>query len=191
MGRAGLDRGAVLNAAGKIADERGLSTLTMASLAAELKIRPPSLYSHFEHLGDIEDGLTLAGLEGLLKVSLEAAAGLSGDEAFNALAHAHRNYAKSRPGLYAATLRHAEDRAPEIRAAAGAYLKLVLAVLRGFRLDDENALHAARCIHCALRGFVTLELNGGMGMDFSIDESFAKMLRILKEGIKRGLNSSN
>jgi AcrR family transcriptional regulator len=184
MARAGLDREAVLATAGRIADQCGLSTLTMASLATELKIRPPSLYSHFESLGEIEDGLTLLGLQGLLTVSLEAVAGLSGSDAFDALARAHRDYAKAHPGLYAATLRHAEDRSPEIRRVAGAYLKLVLAVLRGFKLEGDNALHAARCIHSALRGFVTLELNGGMGLAISIEESFEMMLVVLKEGFK-------
>ncbi len=184
MARAGLDREAVLEAAGQIADQHGLSTLTMARLAAEWKIRPPSLYSHFDNLVAIEDGLTPLGLERLLKVSLEAAAGLSGGEAFDALAHAHKDYAKAHPGLYPATLRHAEDRSPEIRKVAGAYLKLVLAVLRGFRLDGESALQAARCIHSALRGFVTLELKGGMGLEIPIEESFELMLRFLKGGLK-------
>lgn len=184
MARAGLDRQAVLEVAGRIADQRGLSTLSMASLAAELKIRSPSLYNHFESLVEIEDGLTLLGLQGLLSASLEAAAGLSGTAAFDALARAHRDYARAHPGLYAATLRHAEDRSPEIRNVAGAYLKLVLAVLKGFKLEGESALHTARCIHSALRGFVTLELNGGMGLAISIEESFEMMLVILKRGVR-------
>ncbi len=185
MARGRLDRESVLKTAGRIADKKGLSNLTMASLAAELKIRTPSLYSHFDKLIAIEDGLTLLGLEGLLQVSLEAAAGLSGEDAFDALARAHRDFAKAHPGLYAATLRHAEDRIPEIREVAGSYLKLVLAVLRGFQLDGESALHVARCIHSALRGFVTLELNDGMGLAIPVDDSFEMMLTLLKAGISK------
>jgi AcrR family transcriptional regulator len=185
MARGRLDRESVLKTAARIADKKGLSNLTMASLAAELKIRTPSLYSHFDKLIAIEDGLTLLGLEGLLQVSLEAAAGLSGEDAFDALARAHRDFAKAHPGLYAATLRHAEDRIPEIRAVAGSYLKLVLAVLRGFQLDGDSALHAARCIHSALRGFVSLELNDGMGLAIPVDDSFEMMLTLLKAGISK------
>jgi AcrR family transcriptional regulator len=183
MARAGLDREAVLRAAVRIVDRRGFAGLTMAGLAAELNVRPPSLYSHYDSLADIEDALTLLGLEGLLAAARDAAVGLSGGAAIDALARSHRRFGREHPGLYAATLRHAEDRQPAIRSAASAYLDLVLAVLRGFHLDGDIALHVARGLHAALRGFVALETGGGIGLSIDVDESFEILLEVLKAGI--------
>ena len=183
MPRIGLDREAVLGAAARIADQHGLVGLTMVGLAAELKIKPPSLYSHFDGLTAVEDGLTLRGIDGLLATSREAAMGLSGWAAINALAKAHRRFALDHPGLYAAMLRHAEDRSPAIQAAATAYLQLVLSGLREFSLDGDTGLHVARSLHAALRGFVTLELNNGFGLKIEIEESFEVLMDIFKAGI--------
>ena len=151
----------------------------MAGLAAELKIKPPSLYSHFDGLTAVEDGLTLRGLDGLLTTSREAAMGLSGWAAIEALAKAHRGFAVADPGLYAALLRHAEDRSPAIRAPATTYLQLVTSALREFNLDGETCLQVARMFHAALRGFVTLELNNGFGLKIEVEKSFEMLLGIL------------
>ena len=183
MPRVGLDREAVLEAAARIADRHGLAGLTMAALAAELKIKPPSLYSHFDGLPAVEDGLTLRGLDGLLATSREVAMGLSGWAAIEALAKAHRRFALAHPGLYAALLRHAEDRSPAIRTAATAYLQVVLSALREYNLDRETCLHVARVLHAALRGFVTLELNNGFGLPIEVEKSFEVLLGILKTGM--------
>ncbi|MDR3635541.1 MAG: TetR/AcrR family transcriptional regulator [Isosphaeraceae bacterium] len=183
MPRAGLDRDAVLTAAIAIADRHGVSGLTMSGLAEALNVRPPSLYSHFDGLASIEDALTLRGLEGLLAAAHEAIAGLAGEAALEALARSHRNYALAHPGLYSATLRHPEDRSPEIRSAGTAYLHVVLAILKGYGLHGEPALHATRCLHAALRGFVTLELNRGLGLNISVEESFETLLKVLEAGI--------
>jgi AcrR family transcriptional regulator len=183
MARAGLDSESILETAANMVDRHGLTSLTITGLAAELKIRPPSLYSHFDGLAAIEDGLTLMGLKGLLDASLEATAGVSVGDALEALARAHRAYAKAHPGVYAATLRHAEDRTPEIRAAGAAYLKLVLTVLQGFGLVGDPALHAARCLHGSMRGFIMLEQNGGMGLAIGVEDSFEMLLRLMRNGL--------
>ena len=64
--KAGIDHQAVVATATRIADERGLDALTLATVAAELGIRSPSLYAHVEGL----DGLTrLLALEGARRMA--------------------------------------------------------------------------------------------------------------------------
>ena len=58
------------------------------------------------------------------------------------------------------------------------------ALLGGYGLDDEDAIHAIRAVRCALHGFVTLEAAGGFGMPASVDESFARMVDMLDAGLQ-------
>jgi AcrR family transcriptional regulator len=56
-GRAPLSRERVLGCAVAIADEKGLTALTMRSLAQELGVKPMSLYHHVANKDEILDGI--------------------------------------------------------------------------------------------------------------------------------------
>ncbi|PYE50411.1 TetR/AcrR family transcriptional regulator [Deinococcus yavapaiensis] len=183
MPRAGLDSTRVLDAAARIADAEGLAALTVARLAAELKVKPPSLYNHVESLDALRDGLTRRGFRELLDVSRDAAAGRSGYDALNALAYAQRAYAKQHPGLYAAMELPVAQQSENAKRLGGTYVNLILAVLRGYGLEGEEALHHVRVLRAALRGFISLELGGGFGLPLGIDESFDLLLRVLHLGL--------
>jgi hypothetical protein len=61
---------------------------------------------------------------------------------------------------------------------------VVLAVLRGYGLEGDDAIHATRVIRSALHGFVLLEAEGGFGLELSVDESFARMVAALDKGLE-------
>ena len=185
MPRKGLDREQVLDAAANLADREGLSSLTLARLAAELKIKPPSLYNHIESLEQLQDGLTERGLKDLLNMTRDSVAGRSGREALIGLAHAHRTYASKHPGLYAATQLPVKRLGPASASVAESYLNVVLSALRGYGLEGEAALHHVRILRSALRGFIDLELGGGFGMPLHIDQTFEMMLDTLDAGLSR------
>lgn len=184
MARAGLDRATVIDAAARVADRAGLPLVTFSGLAAELGVKPPSLYNHVASLDDLIDGVSLRGLQELADRSKDAATGRSGRDALEAIAQAHRAYAKAHPGVYAATLRSVERRNSELQAAGQALLDVLLAVLRGYHLVGNTALHSARCLHAAIRGFLALELGGGFGMPLDVDESFRRLVEMLDAGLK-------
>lgn len=183
MPRAGLDPTRVLDAAARIADAEGLAALTIARLASDLKVKPPSLYNHVESLDVLRDQLTRRGFQELLDVSRDAAAGRSGQDALDALAHAQRTYAKAHPGLYAAMELPVAQQSEDSHRLGGAYVNLILAVLRGYGHEGEAALHHVRVLRAALRGFISLELGGGFGLPLGIDESFDLLLRTLHLGL--------
>ena len=62
---AGINKDAVIRAAQKIADTKGWTALTLAALAAKLRIRSPSLYNHVGGLEDLRRELKLLGLREL------------------------------------------------------------------------------------------------------------------------------
>jgi len=184
--RQGLDTERVLDAAVELADE-GLEQLSFARLAERLDVRPPSLYNHIDGRAELMRLLTLRGLEELCEAIATAAAGLSGEDALRATAHAYRAYARSHPGVYEATLAAAVEPDPELRETAERLLGLLRAILRGWELEGDEAIDAIRTIRSALHGFVALERAGGFAMARDVDASFDVLIDTLAAGIGRGV----
>ncbi len=182
MPRAGLSAATVVAAAGALADESGLDALTLAALAARLGVRPPSLYAHVGGLGDLRARLAARGAAELADELQLAAAGRAGSDALAALAHAYRGYALAHPGAYDA-LQRDPARTAEGAAAAERLVGVVLAVLAGYGLEGDAALHATRAIRSALHGFVLLEAQGGFGMPVDLEQSFAALVAVLDRGL--------
>jgi len=184
MPRAGLSTAAVVAAAADIADAEGLDRLTLARVAAAAGVRTPSLYNHVESLDDVRRRVALLALRDLADALRDAAVGRAGDDALAAMADAYRAYARRHPGRYAATQRAPAEGDEEMRTAAAGAVDVVLAILRGYGLEGDDAIHAARAVRSALHGFVTLETGGGFGIPVDLDESYARMVRALARGLR-------
>jgi len=178
MPRVGLDAEAVVRSAAELADRDGLRAVTLARLAQELGVRPPSLYAHVNGLADLRRRVGALGAGELAAVLGSAAAGRSGRDALEAVARAYRSYAREHPGRYAAL--QPAGLGPEAQAV----VDVVVAVLRGYNLEAEEAIHGVRVIRAALRGFAPLEAEGGFGLPLSVDESFDKLVGVLHEGLE-------
>jgi AcrR family transcriptional regulator len=187
MPRAGLSPTAVVDAAAALADAEGLDALTLARIAASVGVRTPSLYNHVASLEDVRRRLALRGLEELGAAMRDAAVGRARDDALIAMAHAYRDYATRHPGRYAATQRAPAEEDPDLVAAAARAVEVLLAILRGYGLEGDDAIHAARAVRSALHGFVALETGGGFGLPVALDTSFDRMVA----AVARGLRSSD
>ena len=184
MARQGLDRARVVETAARLADAEGLAALTLARVAADLGVRTPSLYNHVGGLDDVRRGVALTALRELGDALRDAAVGRAGDDALTALAHAYRAYARDHPGRYAATQRAPAAADAELAAAGARAVDALLAVLRGYGLEGDAAIHAARAVRSALHGFVSLEAGGGFGIPVDLDESYDRMVRALARGLR-------
>jgi AcrR family transcriptional regulator len=184
--RAGLTPAAVVDAAAALADAEGLEALTLARLAAAVGVRTPSLYNHVASLEDVRRRLALRAIAELGDAMRGAAVGRARDDALVAMAHAYRDYATRHPGCYAAAQRApAGDDAELTEASAGA-VEVLLAILRGYGLEGDDAIHAARAVRSALHGFVALETGGGFGLPVALDTSFDRMVAALARGLSGG-----
>jgi AcrR family transcriptional regulator len=181
MPRAGLDADAVVAAAAALADADGLHQLTLARLAGALGIRTPSLYAHINGLDDLRARLGARGASELAAALQLAAAGRAGRDALRAIALAYREYAHAHPGTYAAMQIPSDSE--EFEAAGAAVVGTILAVLRGYALEGESAIHAVRAIRSALHGFVSLEREGGFGLPINIDDSYDNLVNMLDDGL--------
>jgi AcrR family transcriptional regulator len=192
MPRAGLSPAAVVAAAAGLADAQGLDAVTLAAVAGALGVRTPSLYNHVGGLDDVRRGIALTAVRELGDALRDAAVGRAGDDALTAQARAYRAYAREHPGRYAATQRAPAGDDPTLAAAGARAVDALLAVLRGYGLDGDDAIHAARAVRSALHGFVALEAGGGFGIPVDLDESFDRMVAALARGLRdrRGATSS-
>jgi AcrR family transcriptional regulator len=152
-------------------------------VAAELRVRPPSLYNHVSGLDGLRRDLALRGVSELGERIRDAAVGRAGADALTALAGAYRAYARERPGLYRALQRAPDAGDSELAAAAVRLLQPVLAVLAGFGLEGDAAIHAARSLRSAMHGFVELERLGGFGLDVDLDASYDWMIATFSAGM--------
>jgi AcrR family transcriptional regulator len=182
MPRRGLDPDRVVDAAAGIADAEGLEAVTLARVAADLGVRAPSLYNHVDGRDALVRAIALRGVRELAAALREAAVGRSGPEALAAGARAYRAYAQAHPGRYAATVTAPSPDDPEHRAAAAETVDVVLAILRGWQLEGDDAIHAARAFRSAIHGFVVLEAGGGFGIPVDLDVSFDRLVAALAAG---------
>ena len=173
-------------AAASLADAEGLQELTLARLAERLGVRSPSLYAHVGGLDDLRTRLATRGARELTAALQAAAAGRARTDALEAVADAYRAYAHAHPGAYAAIQRApaaGSEPDPEYAAAAAELVGVLVAVLRGYGLRDDDAIHAVRMLRAALHGFVSLEREGGFAIPIDVDESYRRLVQMLDHGL--------
>jgi AcrR family transcriptional regulator len=182
--RAGLDTKAVVAAGADLADEVGLSGLTMGLLADRLGVRPPSLYKHVASLHELRHGISVQAKREFAHQLARESVGRSGPDAVRAFADSYRRWALEHPGRYAATVPAPVAGDEEDRRVSEEALQVLLDVLAGFGLPDARVVDSARAMRSALHGFVTLEGTNGFQMPRDVTRSFHFLVDTLIAGLK-------
>ena len=88
-----LDKTTIIKVAANMADEKGIANVTLKALAAELGIKPPSLYKHFNGgLDELNKELMLFGWRSLESKITKAAIGKAKADAILAICSAYSNF---------------------------------------------------------------------------------------------------
>jgi AcrR family transcriptional regulator len=186
MPRAGLDAARVTLAAADLVDRDGAEALSLARLAADLGVAPPSLYKHVGGLDDLVRRVAVLTAERLGDALTESAVGRSGRDALVALAAAYRRFAAEHPGTYAlaqtAPLFAGEE---EHVRAANRSIDVISAALLGYGVPEHDRIDAIRTVRASLHGFVDLERRGGFGLPDSVDRSFGVLVDALDAALVR------
>jgi AcrR family transcriptional regulator len=181
--RARLNRARVVEEAEQIADEVGLSGLTLAALAQRLGIRQPSLYKHIDGIDDLLRALAVRAKAELGENLARATVGRARGDAITAMSHAYRTWASAHPGRYTAAQWVPTEGDTEAEAADWSTVEIVIAVLSGYHLHGDDAIDATRVLRAALHGFVTLETSGSFKHPADIDRSFERLVRGLETAL--------
>jgi AcrR family transcriptional regulator len=152
--------------------------VTIARVAGELGVRPPSLYNHVDSREALLRAIARTGYDDLLAALTDAAVGRAGADALRALAAAYRRYAHDAPGRYLAT-----QRALPGEPGAAAVVGVLARVLAAWGLTGDAEIHVLRAVRSALHGFVVLEQTGGFGLDVDRDASFERLVDLLVAGL--------
>jgi AcrR family transcriptional regulator len=185
MGRKlGLTLEQVVEAAAEIADRDGLDALSLASVAANVGVRSPSLYSHVDGLSGMRRQLSIHASNLLTEELTESVDGLEAIPAIRAIAGQLRSFAHRHPGLYESFLPapHPEED-PEVAAALARPVGIVASVLADMDIDPAVMIPLIRALRAAIHGFVHLELRGGFGLLDDIDDSFTTTVDLVIEAI--------
>ena len=169
----------------RIADEVGLSGLTLAALADRLGVRQPSLYKHIAGTNGLRRSIAVRAKNDLAAVLGRAAVGRARNDAIASMAHAYRLWALEHPGRYAAAQRAPASGDTDDELASGNVVRVVADVMAGYELRDDDAVDAIRALRAALHGFVILEMDGGFGLPVDIDRSFDRLVAGLTTAFAR------
>ncbi len=184
-----VTRERLIESAVALLDEHGPEALTLTAVARALGVRAPSLYHHVDGLDGVRLEVRVHGIERLGDALQRASSGRSGRDALSAVARAYVDFGRHQPGLYALTLAGSDGGDERVRAAGARVLDTVLAVLHGYGLQDEAALHATRFVRSALHGFAALERAGGFALSLDQDASFDHLVDAVDAGLERLANA--
>lgn len=183
--KAGLSREKIIEAAAVIADRKGVANLTFKELAAELGIKPPSLYKHFAGgLDELNKELMLYGWRRVESEIIKAAVGKAKDAAVMAICHAYRDFAEEHKGLHDAMQWYNMYQSEEHLRATEGTVDVLFRVLESYGLEDGQKVHIVRMLRAFLQGFTSVESHGGYGNPASLDESFDFAIKTILNGIR-------
>jgi AcrR family transcriptional regulator len=176
-----LDPDQVLSAAERLVAANGWESLTMAALAADLGVRPPSLYRHVDSLDALRRALRSRMLIELSDAVRGAVMGKSGMEGLHALTDAYRSFAREHSARYLAqgSLPGDEDTRREGRRVGEAGY----AVLASFGLAAGELPVATAQLAALVHGFVSLELVQTIDWVADPDAAFHGLIEVFAAGI--------
>jgi len=182
--KVGLGKKAILEAAANMADEKGITNVTLKAIAAELGVKSPSLYKHIEGLEELNKELMLYGWKSLENELVRAAIGKSKDDAIVAMCYAYRKYATLHPGVFEAMQWYNMYQSDEHLKANEGIVSVLFQVLAAYDLTEEQKVHIVRMFRGFLQGFLTVEIHDGFGNPLPINDSFNFSLKIILNGIR-------
>ena len=183
--KVGLDRKTIIEAAANMADEKGIANVTLKVLAAELGIKSPSLYKHFNGgLEELNKELMLFGWRSLESEITRAAIGKAKDDAIIAICYAYRNFVAEHKGLFEAMQWYNMYQSEEHLQATEGTVSILFQVLEAYGLKEEQKVHIVRMLRGFLQGFVSIESHGGYGHPTPLNDTFDFAIKTILHGIR-------
>jgi len=177
-------RAQIIAAARTLLEEEGLDAVTMATVAARVGVRPPSLYKHVRDRAELLDAVAAdaAGELGRVLASVADAESDPGSRVA-ALAHAYRAFAHRAP-------RAASILFTDLGPGTGAPLEVAAEAARpvveaaGALVGPGDALPAARVLTSFAYGFTSMEAAGAFRLGGSVDDAFSLGVETLVAGLR-------
>lgn len=185
MPRTGLSKEEIIEKAAALANEKGLSYLTVTTLSEYLGIKKPSLYNHVKTIDDVHYKLMIYGWK---KVSEEIVTGIdSGDpnENLKIFGRAFYRFAIENPGVFEAMLWYNKYSDDSLLEATEGLYSFFFEQTDGLDIDRKVANHLLRTYRAFIEGFIMLQIHNSFGNPISVDESFEISINVLISGLEQ------
>lgn len=153
-----ITKTAVIQAAANLADEGGLSSVSLKAVAEKLEIRTPSLYNHIENLEELLRTVAHEGMREMNERMTMAALGKSGDAAIRAVGAAYLDYVIEHPGIYETIQWASWHETEETEEIFGKYTTLLKTLLLSSNIKQKHVDEALNLLTGILHGYTTLQL---------------------------------
>lgn len=183
MPRVGLDKEKVIIKAAQIADEKGLSNLSLKVLAQELGIKSPSLYKHISGIEELHTELMIYGWKQLELAIIDQVMGKAKDEAVHAMCDAYYYFAMEHPGVYESMQWYNRYSSEKNKNATDGIYKITGKIFEPYYLTKEQRMHLVRTFRGFLQGYLTIAIHNGFGATAPVKDSFDVSVDILVKGI--------
>lgn len=184
MARAGLDKTVLVEKAAQLANEIGMENVTLKILADSLKVQPPSLYNHIKGLEDLQNELMLYGWRHMEERMVQAAVGVGGYAAWEAICRAFYGYATENPGVFSAMLWYNKYQNEDARDVTERLFAICFKITSSLHISKENCNHLIRTFRAFLEGFSLLVNNKAFGHPAAVADSFDLSLKVLMAGMR-------
>lgn len=148
----------VIATASALADKDGLNSVSLKVVAEQLGIRTPSLYNHIESLEQLLLEVAHQGMKEMNEDMMQAAIGISGTPAIQAISIAYLSYMIAHPGVYETIQWATWHGTSETDEIFHTYLNLITTLIRSCGYHENDIPAIRDCITGMLHGFTTLQL---------------------------------
>lgn len=184
MPRVGLNAADVVASGAELADEAGMGSVSLTTLAERLGVKAPALYKHVDGIGDLHHRIATLAMTELGDGLRDALQGKSGGDAIGALFTALQSYIAEHPGRYNATTgAQFQGSHDPLLAATTRVIDSIRAVLSGYGIQPDELDHAIRMLRCMIHGYALLQAANAFQWGNDPDESVAWMIRFVDAGL--------
>ena len=171
----------VTRAAMTLVDRSGFEARYVGAVADDLGVGPSALYTHVDGLSGLKYQVAVQSTTNLANVVRDAAVGIAGEHALEAIGTAYRRFAHGNAGQFASTFLPPLSDDDDLAAANRSLLDVFVLVYRAMGLTPDQSHLAARSTRSAIHGFCALELASGTTPDH--DAEYEHLLQTLHRGL--------
>lgn len=166
----------------KLVDGDGFDALNLSAVAEDLGVGPSALYTHIDGLSGLRYLVAVQSTTNLANEIRDAAVGVAGDGALEAIGTAYRRFAHTNSGQFASTFLPPLSDNDDLANANRSLLNVFALVYRAMGLTPDQSHLAARSTRSAIHGFCALELASGTTPDH--DAEYRHLIQTLRRGLR-------
>lgn len=186
MPRIGLTTEIVVASAIKIIEETGGCYFSMHEFASKLGIKAASLYNHVASFDDLLTKVGVYSADILSETLNNSIAGLTGEDAINALFASYRDFAVGHKGLYKVMMGMQPNKSGHTNYVDKKIIGPISSVLASYNLDKTDRINFQRMIRVTLHGLVSFEYEGRFThSSVTFDETVKFVCNCVSESVKR------